>query len=396
VADLRDCDAVVAGAGLVGAAAALGLADRGFDVLLLEPRAPALTPGRLGIDIRNVAVSPASRSVLEGVAAWQPALAAPYRCMEVWEERGTRAMIFEAAELDRDELGWIVEHGPLALGLWQAAQRHPRVAVRQAGIVAVTPADGAVTVAFDGGSAAAALLVAADGARSDVRTQLGVETRVEPTGQTALATAVRTERPHQGTALQRFLLDGPVALLPSLDGHVSSVVWSQSEAMARQRLDLDDDAFAGELARAVSHRLGEVVAVDARLVFPLRQLLAGTFNPHSRVLLIGDAAHVLHPLAGLGANVGFEDVRDLLRVVAGLPRGADLGADGLWRGYDRRRVTRARMMLSAMDALRRVYARGDPLSQWLRNSGVAWLNRALPIKRQIVLEAMGLGPLGRH
>jgi ubiquinone biosynthesis UbiH/UbiF/VisC/COQ6 family hydroxylase len=396
VADCRDCDVVVAGAGLIGAAAALGLANRGFEVLLLEPRVPALTPGRLGVDIRNVAVSPASRSVLEGVNAWQPALAAAYRRMEVWEERGTRAMIFEAAELDRDELGWIVEHGPLALVLWQAVERHPRVAVRHCGIVGVTPGDGAVVVAFDGGSAAAALLVAADGARSAVRTELGVDTRVQPTGQMALATVVRTERPHQGAALQRFLLDGPLALLPSLEGHVSSVVWSQSEAEARRRLDIDDAAFAEELARAVSHRLGDVAAVDARLGFSLQQMVASTFNPHSRVLLAGDAAHVLHPLAGLGANVGFEDVRDLLRVVELLPAGADLGAVGVWRGYDRRRVTRARMMLTTMDTLRRVYARGDPLSQWLRNSGVAWLNRALPVKRQIVLEAMGLGPLGRH
>lgn len=395
MADAVRYDVVVAGAGLIGAAAALGLAGQGRDVLLLEPRAPAVSAGRLGIDIRNVAVSPASRALLESVDGWQPALAAPYRRMEVWEERGTRAMIFDAAEVEREALGWIVEHGPLAMVLWQAAERHPRVTVQPASIEAVLPAAGSVTVAFAGGRATAALLVAADGARSAVREALGVTARTQAVGQTALATAVRTERPHDNTALQRFLLDGPVALLPSLDAHVCSVVWSQSRAEAERRLALEDVAFADELGRAVQHRLGGVIAVDARLGFPLQQLAADTMNPHPRVLLIGDAAHVLHPLAGLGANLGFEDVRDLLDVCRGLPAAADPGADGMWRGFDRRRVARARRMVAAMDALRRVYARGDPLSQWVRNTGVAWLDRTLPVKRRIVLEAMGLGPFSR-
>jgi ubiquinone biosynthesis UbiH/UbiF/VisC/COQ6 family hydroxylase len=388
-------DVAVVGAGLIGAAAALGLAAQGRRVLVVDQHAPALSPGRLGIDIRNVAISPGSRAVLEKVAAWRPALAAAYRRMEVWEERGTRAMCFDAAELGRDALGWIVENGPLVTHLWDALGRHPRVTRHLGTVRAVQPGAASVTLTLDGLAAEASLLVAADGARSAVRTLLGVKLQTRPVGQTALATVVRTERRHQATALQRFLLDGPLALLPSLAEDVCSVVWSQSEAVAQRRLALDDQAFGGELADALQHRLGAVQAVDQRIGFPLQQQLAATFHPHDRVLLIGDAAHVLHPLAGLGANLGFEDARDLLGVLGGLGTAADPGAPGLWRGFDRRRHSRARMMLDAMALLRRVYAEPDPLFGWLRNAGVGLLDRAVPIKRQIVLEAMGLGPMSR-
>lgn len=387
-------DAVVVGAGLIGATAALGAADHGLRVLVVDRQAPTQSVGRLGIDIRNVALSPASRALLERVGGWRQAWAAPYRRMEVWEELGTRAMIFDAAELGRDELGWIVENGPPAAGLWQALERHPNVNVRLGEVAAVTPGDELVTVSVGGDTLTGRLLIAADGARSAVRQHLGVAVDARPTGQTAVVTVVRCEQPHAGVALQRFLLDGPLALLPSLDPHLCSVVWSQSTAEAERRLALADADFGGELARGLQHRLGAVTDVDQRAGLPLTQQLSRTFNPHPRVLLVGDAAHVLHPLAGLGANVGFEDVRDLLAVLAGLG-GADPGAEGLWRSYDRRRGARARLMITAMTVLRQAYAQGDPLSQWLRNSAVGWLNRTLPLKRQIVMEAMGLGPIAR-
>ncbi|MEQ8484570.1 MAG: FAD-dependent monooxygenase [Pseudomonadales bacterium] len=388
-------DAVVVGAGLIGAVAALGAADQGLQVLVVDRQAPAPGVGRLGIDIRNIALSPASRALLERVGAWRPEWAAAYRRMEVWEELGTRAMIFDAAEIGRRELGWIVENGPPAAALWEALQRHPNVTVLLGQVDAVAPGDSVVTVTVGDRAVPARLLIAADGARSAVREQLRVALETRPTGQTAVVTVVRCERPHEAVALQRFLLDGPLALLPSLDPHLCSVVWSQSTAQAERRLALSDAEFGHELARALQHRLGAVMDVDRRSGLPLVQQLCRTFNPHPRVLLVGDAAHVLHPLAGLGANVGFEDVRDLVTVLEGLGGGADPGTDGVWRAFDRRRGARARMMITAMSVLRQVYAQGDPLSQWLRNSAIGWLNRTVALKRQIVLEAMGLGPIAR-
>jgi 2-octaprenylphenol hydroxylase len=317
--------------------------------------------------------------------------------MEVWEERGTRAMEFDAADLGRAELGWIVENGPLCVALWERLERMPGVSVVAAGVTAVQPAPGPASdeirlIAGDR-TLAVRLLLAADGAASTVRRLLDVAVRSWDVGHAALATAARFERPHEGAAYQRFLLDGPVALLPTAVPDTCSVIWSQSPEQARRRAALDDAAFAAELERALQHRLGAVTALDRRITFPLQQQLAASFNPHPRVLLLGDAARVVHPLAGLGANLGLEDVRAVLTGLGASGRCGDPGGAGRWRAFDRRRTARSRLMLDVMLGLRHVYARGDPLSQWLRNVGVDWLNRAAPVKRQIMLEALGLGPV---
>ncbi|MFU8814219.1 MAG: FAD-dependent oxidoreductase [Pseudomonadales bacterium] len=388
-------DVAVVGGGLIGAAAALGLARQGRRVLLLEPSQPLLQPGRLGLDIRTVAVSPASRQLLESLGVWRTLQAAPYHRMEVWEERGTQAMVFDAVDVARAELGWIVENGPAGAALWGALGGEENVTICHDRVAELATGDQQVELELPQGRASARLLIAADGARSMVRERLGVAVETADVGHVALATAVRTAAPHQGVAYQRFLLDGPVALLPTRDPQICSVVWSQSPEAAARRSVLADDAFCAELSAAVQGVLGAVLAVDQRVVFPLQQLLAASFNPHPRVLLIGDAARVLHPLAGLGANVGFEDVRDLLAVLARLPVAADPGSDRLWGGFDRQRLARARLMLGLMSALRRAYARGDPLSQLLRNLGVGWLNGSSLLKRQVMQEAMGLGPMAR-
>ena len=402
-------DVAVVGGGLIGAAVALGLAAQDRRVLLIEPRRPAVVRGSLGMDLRTLALSPASRALLDSVGVWGRVEATPYRRMEVWEERGTRAMNFDAAMAGREELGWIVENGPLVEALWSTVDRqhgirvhHGRLADLSAGadevvLTLAAAADAAAAApAVAAGPARARLLIAADGAASAVRQMLGVAVRSYDVGQMALATVVRTERPHEDTAYQRFLLDGPVALLPGRERHLSSVVWSQSPAEAERRRGLDDAGFAAELGRAVQHRLGAVEAVDRRLTFPLRQHIAERFNPHPRALLVGDAARVVHPLAGQGANLGLEDVRGVLEVLDGLAPGADPGSPGLWRAFDRRRGARARMMVGLMGALRQAYAAGDPLTQWLRNTGVGLLDGLVPLKRQIMVEAMGLGPVSRR
>jgi len=394
-------DVGIAGGGVIGAAAALGLARQGWRVLLVEPSRPEIVRGILGTDLRTLAVSPASRRLLEDLGVWQTVPAAPYRGMEVWEERGTRAMCFDAGDAGRAELGWIVENSPLVAALWDALEQRDNVTLHAGRVAGLQAAPQAVHLELAGApegpavTVATRLLVAADGAASAVRERLGVAVRRFDVGQEALATAVRTERPHEGVAYQRFLLDGPVALLPGSDARVSTVVWSQSVAAAGRRRLLDDADFAAELGRAVQHRLGAVEAVDRRLGFPLAQQLAESFNPHPRALLVGDAGRVVHPLAGLGANLGFEDVAAMLGVLAAAAPAADPGAPGLWQVFDRRRTARARLMVSLLGALRRVYARGDPWSQWVRNLGVGVLDAALPLKRQIMVEAMGLGPVGR-
>lgn len=386
--------AVVVGGGMIGAAATLGLARQGHRVLLVEPRPPTVRRGAFDWELRTVALSPASRRFLETLGAWGEMPASPFRRMEVWEERGTRAMVFDAAEAGREELGWIVENGPVCVALWEALARQPAVTVVREPVLGITPGAAAVTVEVGETSISARLVVAADGAASPIRQQLGVAVETFDVGHVAVATVARFAGPHEATAYQRFLLGGPLALLPAPHPRVCSVIWSQSPEQARERLAMDDAGFAEALSRATQGRLGEVEAVDQRVGFPLGQQLAASFAPAPRVLLVGDAARVLHPLAGQGANLGLEDVREVLTLLE-RTGGGDPGAAGLWRAYDRQRAARARLMIGAMDALRRVYALDDPLLQWLRNVGVGWLDRAGPVKRQIMQEAMGLGPVSR-
>lgn len=385
---------IVVGAGLVGAVAALALSRRGLPVVLMERERPRFPAGRFRMDVRNVALSPASRLLLEEVGVWRDLDPAPYVRMEIWEERGTEAMTFRAEEAGRSELGWIVENSCALEALWARLEAEPNIQLVLGERLLGIEADASeVRVTTDSGAREARLLIGIDGARSTVRELIGVDCANYPTGHEALATLVRSRLPHEGVALQRFLLDGPLALLPSREPHVSSVVWSQSPEQAQRRLALSDEAFCTEIERAIEHRLGEVVAVAERFRFPLVQQLVADFNPVDRVLLIGDAARVVHPLAGLGANIGFEDLRELLAGIDSLPAGADPGSAGLWRAFARQRRGRAQLMLRLMSGFKQVYAADGPALQWLRNAGVGWLNRTLPLKQQLIREALGIGPL---
>ena len=183
------------------------------------------------------------------------------------------------------------------------------------------------------------------------------------------------------------------------------MVWSQSPEAAERRCQLSEPAFCREIEVAIEQRLGRVRAVDDRYSFALNQHLVRNFNPTGRVLLMGDAARVLHPLAGVVDEVeflsvtalerGFEDVRDFSARLAQLPAGADPGAGRVWKAFARQRRARAAVMLSLMTLLRRAYAEDDPYLQWLRSLGVSFTSRFGPLKKQIIREAMGLGPLAQ-
>lgn len=386
-------DVIVVGGGLVGATAALAIADRGARVALLDVRHPELSHGEFGMDIRNIACSPASQALLANVGVWADLAPAPYVRMQVWEERGTAALEFGASDACRRELGWILENSPTVVALWSRIEDHPGIETRLGAVTGLHSDEDQVTISLGAEQMTARLLVGVDGARSAVREFAGAGTEVLATGQMALATLVRTEFEHGGVALQRFLLDGPLALLPSRERNVSSVVWSQSPSEAERRRTLPAADFCAEIETAIEARLGGVQAVDGRFTFPLAQHVVRDFNPEPRVLLIGDAARVLHPLAGLGANVGFEDVRDLLAVLDRLPANADPGGAGIWRVFARKRRTRARLMVAAMAGFRYAYAESSPALTWLRNSAVGWINTSDTMKQQLIREALGLGPL---
>ena len=388
-------DVLVIGGGLIGASAALGIAASGRRLALVDQRRPSVQPGRLGADLRTVALSPASQTLLRKLGAWEDLKAAPYRSMRVWEERGGAEIRFHAQEAERDELGWIVEVGPAVAALWRRLESCANAQCLVESLAEVKPTEETVAVQVGERRIQARLAVAADGGQSAVRSQLGVQVKAWETGQVALATLARAERPHQGTAFQRFLLDGPLALLPCADARTVSVIWSQSAVSGQRRLALDDEAFCGELTEASEGCLGQIQEVDRRQTFSLAQSATAMLNPCQRVLLIGDAARVLHPMAGLGVNLGFEDIAGLLQGLAH-PQAEDPGAPGLWRAFDRRRKARSLSMTQFLAGLRAFYAMPQPAASWLRNLGVRWVDGFQPLKRQIIREALGLGPIAQR
>lgn len=375
----------IAGAGPVGAVAALALQQRGFAVTIIDRIKPMPGPHGLGMDIRNVALSRGSRQLIESLITW-PQQAGMFKTMHVWEQWGVNALNFDAAELGSDCLGWIAEVAPLLQALWQQLEANADIRVVLGDIQAVeTDATGVmVTVAEE--TLHADFLFAADGARSAVRNLLEVATDIWPTGQSALTTVVETEHSHEHTAWQRFLVDGPLAFLPSKHEHYCSVVWSQSPASLETNLGLADDEFSHRLGAALENRLGRIVQVAQRLSFPLQQQLARSAQPRPRVLLIGDALRVVHPLAGLGVNLGLEDVSALLQRVDETT--ADIAPECFTK-FARQRLLKSQLTLRIMAGLKTLYGQPAPLLSWIRNVGVGAVNQSDWLKRQIMIEALG-------
>jgi len=375
----------IAGAGPVGAVAALALQQRGFAVTIIDRIKPMPGPHGLGMDIRNVALSRGSRELIESLITW-PQQAGMFKTMHVWEQWGVNALNFDAAELGSDCLGWIAEVAPLLQALWQQLEANADIRVVLGDIQAVETDVTGVMVTVAEETLHADFLFAADGARSAVRNLLEVATDIWPTGQSALTTVVETEHSHEHTAWQRFLVDGPLAFLPSKHEHYCSVVWSQSPASLETNLGLADDEFSHRLGAALENRLGRIMQVAQRLSFPLQQQLARSAQPRPRVLLIGDALRVVHPLAGLGVNLGLEDVSALLQRVDETT--ADIAPECFTK-FARQRLLKSQLMLRIMAGLKTLYGQPAPLLSWIRNVGVGAVNQSDWLKRQIMIEALG-------
>ncbi len=386
-------DVAVVGAGMVGAALALALAREGFDVALVETRAPASWRTQDEIDLRVVALAASSISLFERLDVWtaiRDARACAYRRMRVWDALAPGELGFDAADSGANALGYIVENRLIAHALWQAAQSHAQIAVHCPARVVATEVEGERrTLTLDDGSRVAArLVVAADGAESALRELVGIHTDDRDYAQRAVVAHVAHERAHEATAWQRFLPGATLAFLPLADAR-SSIVWSLPADEAQRVLALDDAAFCAELGAAFDFRLGRVTATTARAAFPLRMKLAERYLA-PRFALIGDAAHVVHPLAGQGVNLGLRDV-DALVAALTEARAAkrDIASETVLRRYERRRRSDNAVSANAFDAIQRVFgSEAMPLAA-LRGAGLAIVNRVAPLKQLFAKHAAG-------
>ena len=394
-----DVDVAVVGGGVVGAAAALAFARLDLSVALVEARPPASWSVEAP-DLRVYALAPDNTGWLDAMGAWAPvreARAHPYRRMRVRDAAGGGELVFDAAALGRPELGWIVEQGLLVDRLWRGLAAAGVEVRRGASVDSLVQSGDAVVLGLDGGPPgdggrlSARLVVAADGAGSAVRRLAGVAVDGQGHGQRAIVCYVEGTRSHEDTAWQRFLPGGPLALLPFGDGgRTSSIVWSLPEADGVRLLAADDTAFAAELTRASDRWLGELRPVSARAAFPLRTQLADTQHA-GRVVVVGDAAHVVHPLAGQGVNLGLRDVAALQRHVARRLAGRlawDAPA-GLAR-WARERRSDAVVSARAFEAINRLYSNEHPAAVALRGRMLGIAGRLAPVRRALWRHAAGV------
>lgn len=388
-------DVVVVGGGMVGAATALALSRAGFATALVEARAPSPWSASDDVDLRVVGLAPSSIALLENLGVWtsiRSLRASPYTHMHVWDSASGAAIHFDAANEGRDLLGYIVENNLVQWQLWQALEPAGVRRLCPAQVSGYEAQDDRVELTLRGAEVetiTARLLVAADGAASPLRSMAGIETTGRDYAQRGVVAHVQTERPHQGTAWQRFLETGPLALLPLADGR-SSIVWSLPDDQAQRVLALDDEAFMHELGVASDFRLGRIVGATPRAAFPLRLQLARSYQAE-RFVLLGDAAHAVHPLAGQGVNLGLRDVAQLREVlVAARDAGSDIAAPHVLRRYARRRRSADTIDALGFDALARVYAWQSPPLVAARSLGVRLIDKLSPIKRRLAGHAAGL------
>ena len=396
---------LVAGAGVVGLATAALLAtgrcaDR-LRVVVLDAR-PIPRWRAEEMDPRVYALSRASQQLLAHVGAWgriAETRAAPYRRMRVWEGTdayAASALDFDSADIGEPDLGHIVEDTLLRTVLADklAAAREAQLAIgSEIESVETAPSEVAVELK-DGGSLRGTVLLAADGSDSTVRRLLDLPVAGHRYEQSAVVTHVVSAGDHQGTAWQRFLPGGPLALLPLADGR-SSIVWSLPTAEAERLLAASDDEFLAELNAASSGCVGELTACSKRVSFPLQALHALKYTA-PRVALLGDAAHTVHPLAGQGMNLGILDAASIAAVVEdALLAGEGVGDLKVLRRYERQRKGDNLAMLAAFDGLNRLFR----LPSWAapaRSLGLSAVEAAPPVKRLLMQKALGLEAGRRH
>jgi 2-octaprenyl-3-methyl-6-methoxy-1,4-benzoquinol hydroxylase len=385
-------DVVVVGGGVVGAACALALAREGLQVTLVEAAAPPRwSPA--APDLRVFAFAADNAALFASIGVWESIRSArvqPYRRMRVWDAAGGGELAFDADAYGRRELGWIVENGLLQDRLWAAlAEGGVRVQC-PAKLEALEQEQDGVRLRLDDGSwLQARIAIAADGARSTLRELAGIHVAAHDYGQRGVVGYVETERPHGDTAWQRFLPGGPLAFLPFADGR-SSIVWSLPDVEATRVLSLDDAAFGEALTRAFDRRLGTVRPVSSRAAFPLRRQLAADYV-RGNVLVLGDAAHVVHPLAGQGVNLGLRDVAALRALVAGAhTAGRDWAAPSRLARWARMRRSEGAVAAHAFGAINRAYTSDNLAATLLRGPLLGLAGRLPPLTHALWRRAAGL------
>lgn len=390
-------DLIIVGGGLTGPAMALAAVQAGLTSTVIDA-VPAPVRADPAFDGRSYALALSSQRMLAALGLWDTLadLAQPILDIKVTDGVAGRGpgpfwMHFDHAELEEGPMGYMVEDRYVRGALRAACEAHPDIALIDGqSVTAQSATPGGISVTLDTGQPVSGrLLIGSDGRQSGTGARAGITRTEWGYGQTALVCAVAHERPHLGVAHQFFLPPGPLAILP-LSGNRCSIVWSETSETAAKLHALDDDAYLAALRPRFGDFLGDLSLAGQRYTYPLGLTLANRLID-DRVVLIGDAAHGVHPIAGQGLNAGFRDVGALAEVLSDARRrGEDIAAADVLARYQSWRRFDTTTLALATDTFNRLFSNDNPILRTVRGLGMGVVNTVPKLRRSIIREAAGL------
>jgi len=387
---MKQAQVCIVGGGCVGLTLALGLAKADISVVVIDAGPTQQLPGD-EYALRVSALSLASQALFESLNVWPEIIAQraqAYTHMDVRDQDSFGKIAFNSDDLDLSHLGHIVENDIIRYALINELEKSPKATLLfDTAYQQIHQSDNDVFVTLDSGEPVIAkLLVAADGANSAIRKQFNMPITFKDYGHHAIVATVKTTEPHNNTARQVFLPSGPLAFLPLPDANTHSIVWSTSPAHSDSLLAMDDSAFDKAVMAALDGQCGLCEVQSKRAAFPLKMRYAQKWV-EGKVVLMGDAAHTIHPLAGLGMNLGLKDAAYLIELLSNESNG--FADERTLRDYERSRKLDAQKHIAMMQGLKELFAGNNPVKKLIRGVGLSVVDNLGPIKHLFASQAIG-------
>lgn len=389
-------DIAILGSGITGAAIALALAKNSrLKIAVIEVKKNGFIWSESNaFEDRVSAISHSSKHFFKHLSVWETIKAkrvSPYHKMHVWDAKTQGEIHFDCQSVGKSELGFIIENAIIQHSLLECYSLYPNIDFLcpfKPEKISKEPTK--IIIANETGQTLSTqLLIAADGADSWVRKEVGIEIKNRDYLHSAIVTTVKTEKPHQMTAWQRFLPTGPLAFLPLTDAHYSSIVWSAKHEYAATLMELDDNAFQSRLAQAFENRLGNIITISKRQLFPLTMRHAKQYVQEG-IALIGDAAHTIHPLAGQGVNMGLLDAAFLADIILEAKKNhRQFASLATLRKYERARKYDTATMLAIVDGIKFLFDSDNTIAKTLRSVGLNFSDRMSFLKNIFIRYGLG-------